>query len=47
MLKPDIDERTWSRFRWYAGLVHEMNGQEYTDISVYRSTWHLLASRLR
>ena len=46
-LDPDIDEQTWSRFRWYAGLVREMKGYVHTDpIGIHRNAWTLLASRL-
>ncbi|KAI1788312.1 hypothetical protein LXA43DRAFT_645500 [Ganoderma leucocontextum] len=47
-LEPEIDDRAWSRFRWYARLVCEMNGSVYPDdIGVHRNTWTLLASRLQ
>ncbi len=48
-LEPEIDERIWSRFRWYAGLVREMRAScVYPhQLGVHRNSWIVLASRLR
>ena len=47
-LEPEIDDRAWSRFRWYARLVCEMNTSVYPDdVGVHPNTWILLATRLQ
>ena len=47
-LEPEIDDRAWSRFRWYARLVCEMNTSVYPDdVGVHPNTWILLAIRLK